>query len=132
MAEADAGDDAEVARLPVPCLVVLVGPSSAGKSTWAAAHFGPDEIVSSDRLRAVVGHGEDDLDATDDAFALLDRIIDLRLGRRLTTVVDPLGLDAERRRRYREQASQHGVPCVAVGFDTPADVCRSRNRAQRH
>jgi len=60
-----------VVQVPQPCLVVLVGPSSAGKSTWAAAQFEPDEIVSSDRLRAVVGRGEDDLEATDDAFALL-------------------------------------------------------------
>jgi alkanesulfonate monooxygenase SsuD/methylene tetrahydromethanopterin reductase-like flavin-dependent oxidoreductase (luciferase family)/predicted kinase len=132
MAEADAGDGTEVARLPVPCLVVLVGPSSSGKSTWAAAHFAPDEIVSSDRLRGVLGHGEDDLDATEDAFALLDRIVDLRLGRRLTTVVDTLGLDAERRRLYREQAAARGVPVVAVGFDTPPATCRERNRAQRH
>ena len=69
--------------LPVPCLVVLVGPSASGKSTWAEAQFEPDEIVSSDRLRAVVGHGEDDLDATADAFALLDTIVDRRLSRGL-------------------------------------------------
>ena len=66
--------------------------------TWAAEQFAPDEIVSSDRLRAVVGHGEDDLDATDDAFALLDTIVEHRLVRGLTTVVDTLGLDDERRR----------------------------------
>ena len=41
--------------IPAPCLVVLVGPGASGKSTWAAAHFRPDEVVSSDRLRAVVG-----------------------------------------------------------------------------
>ena len=58
-------DHDELTRLPVPCLVVLVGPSSVGKSTWAAAHFAADEIVSSDRLRAVVGYAEDDLDATE-------------------------------------------------------------------
>src|SRR3954453_9751576 len=97
--------------LPVPCLVVLVGPSASGKSTWAEAQFAPDEIVSSDRLRAVVGHGEDDLDATADAF------VERRLARGLTTVVDTLGLDHDRRRGYREQAAAHGVPCVAVGFD---------------
>src|SRR4051812_21839192 len=121
------GED-EVASLPQPCLVVLVGVSSAGKSTWAAAQFAPDEIVSSDRLRAVVGHGEDDLDATVDAFALLDTIVEQRLGRGLTTVVDTLGLDPERRKRYREVAARHGVDCVAVGFDATAATCRARNR----
>jgi F420-dependent oxidoreductase-like protein len=114
--------------LPAPCLVVLVGPSGSGKSTWAAAQFAADEIVSSDRLRAVVGRGEDDLDATGDAFALLDAIVEQRLGRGLTTVVDTLGLDPVRRRAWRDAAARHDVPCVAVGFDVAAEVCRARNR----
>src|SRR5262245_57444330 len=64
-------DDATPAEvvLPAPCLVVLVGMSGSGKSTWAGAHFAPEQIVSSDILRAVVGAGEDDITASDDAFA---------------------------------------------------------------
>ena len=80
--------------LPSPCLVVLVGMSGSGKSTWAAAHFAPEQIVSSDMLRAAVGAGEDDMTASDDAFALLEQIVERRTQRRLTTVVDTLGLDA--------------------------------------
>ncbi|MGZ7014776.1 MAG: TIGR03560 family F420-dependent LLM class oxidoreductase, partial [Acidimicrobiales bacterium] len=117
------------ALLPVPCLVVLVGPSASGKSTWAEEQFAPDEIVSSDRLRGVVGHGPDDLDATDDAFALLDTIVEHRLARGLTTVVDTLGLDDERRRHHRDRAAHHRVPCVAVAFDIDPAECRARNRA---
>ena len=115
--------------LPVPCLVLLVGPSASGKSTWAEAQFAADEIVSSDRLRAVVGHGEDDLDATADAFALLDAIVDHRMRRGLTTVIDTLGLDDDRRRQHRELAEAHGVPCIAVGFDVDPEECRARNRS---
>jgi F420-dependent oxidoreductase-like protein len=114
----------------VPCLVVLVGPSGSGKSTWAAEQFDADEIVASDRLRAVVGEAEDDLDATDDAFALLDTIVEHRLRRRLTTVVDTLGLDPERRQAYVDRARAHGLPAVAVGFDVPADEVRARNRSR--
>jgi len=44
-----------VAPIPDPALVVLVGPSGSGKSVWAAEHYRPQEVVSSDRLRAVVG-----------------------------------------------------------------------------
>ena len=119
-------------QVPLPCVVVLVGPSGSGKSTWAAAHFSPDEIVASDRLRAVVGRGEDDLEATDDAFALLDRILEQRSRRRLTTIVDTLGLDALRRSPDREVAAAHGLPCVAVGFDVSAAECRARNRERAH
>lgn len=117
-------------RLPAPCLVVLVGPGAAGKSTWAAAHFAPDQVVSSDRLRAVVGSGEDDITASADALRLVDDIVGARVGRGLTTVVDTLGLDADRRSTWRELAAAAGVPCVAVAFDTAPAVCRERNRAR--
>jgi predicted kinase len=63
------------AVIPDPALVVLVGVAGAGKSTWAAERYLPGEIVSSDQLRAVVGSGEHDLDASQDAFALLDQIV---------------------------------------------------------
>ena len=118
----------EIRNLPSPCVVILVGPGAAGKSTWAAEGFAPDTVVSSDRLRAVVGTGEDDLDASTDAFALLEQIVRLRLERRLTTVIDTLGLDRERRTGWLALARQHGLPCVAVAFDTSAAECRRRNR----
>nr|WP_167206265.1 LLM class flavin-dependent oxidoreductase [Kribbella shirazensis] len=115
-------------KLPSPCVVVLVGPGASGKSTWAAEHFGPDLVVSSDRLRALVGAGEDDISASADAFALLDVVVRQRIGRRLTTVVDTLGLDKERRLEWLGLARSAGMACVAVAFDTPAEECRRRNR----
>ena len=118
----------EELKLPSPCVVILVGPGASGKSTWAAERFGAELIVSSDRLRALVGAGEDDIAASADAFALLEEVVRQRIGRRLTTVIDTLGLDRERRLRWLGLAQQAGMPCVAVGFDTPADECRRRNR----
>ena len=117
-------------NLPSPCVVVLVGPGASGKSTWADRHFPARQIVSSDRLRALVGAGEDDLAASTDAFALLDDVVRRRLTRRLTTVIDTLGLDAGRRTGWVALAREHGLPCVAVAFDTPAAECRARNRAR--
>lgn len=116
------------AVIPDPALVVLVGPSGSGKSTWAAARYRSAEIVSSDQLRGVVGSGEHDLDASADAFALLDQIVAARLRRGLTTVVDTLGFDPERRRAQRELAQRAGMPAVAVRFGTDAAECRRRNR----
>jgi len=116
--------------LPDPALVVLVGASGSGKSTWAASRYRDAEVVSSDALRAVVGSGEHDLDASTDAFALLEQVVAARLGRRLTTVVDTLGTDAIRRRAWRDAARAVGLPAVAVVLDTPAGVCRARNAAR--
>jgi F420-dependent oxidoreductase-like protein len=115
-------------RLPDPCLVVLVGATAAGKSHWAAEWFHPDQVVSSDRLRAVVGRGERDVRASRDAFEVLDLIVAKRLARRLTTVIDTTGLERGRRDAWRAVAERHGVPAHAVVFDPPAAVVRRRNR----
>lgn len=121
-------DDADaVQRFSHPCVVVLAGAAGSGKSTWAAAHFARSEIVSTDALRAAVGTGPADLDATADAFAVADLVIDARLRRRLTTVVDTLGLDPERRRSYLDRARAAALPAVLVVLDTAASLCRSRN-----
>ena len=117
-------------RLPDPCLVVLVGATAAGKSRWAAQWFEPDEVVSSDRLRAVVGAGERDQRASRDAFEVLDLIVAKRLARKLTTVIDSTGLDTARRTAWRELAGRHGVPAFAVVHDAPAALVRERNRAR--
>lgn len=115
-------------ELPDPALVVLVGPAGAGKSTWAASHYRDAEVVSSDALRERVGTGRADLDAGDDAFAVLEAIVAARLRRGLTTVVDTLGLDATRRRAWLAAGRAAGIGCVAAVFDTPGGLCRARNR----
>ncbi len=115
-------------QLPSPGLVVLVGPSGSGKTTWARQHFATNEVLSSDALRAVVGSGEGDLDASVDAFAVLDAVLAARLRRGLTTVLDTLGLDADRRQDAVAAGRAVGLPVVAVRFSTALDVCRRRNR----
>jgi F420-dependent oxidoreductase-like protein len=117
-------------RLPDPCLVVLVGPTASGKSHWAREWFAPEQIVSSDRLRAAVGAGERDQRASRDAFEVLDLIVAKRLRRRLITVIDSTGLEAGRRDAWRSLAERHGVPAYAVVFDAPAALVRERNRAR--
>lgn len=114
--------------VPDPALIVLIGASGAGKSTWAAAHYRAAEIVSSDALRGIVGSGPHDLDASDDAFVLLEQILAARVRRGLTSVVDTLGTDVPRRRAWRELARSAGLPAVVVIFDVDAAECRRRNR----
>jgi F420-dependent oxidoreductase-like protein len=119
---------AGVTRLPDPCLVVIVGPAGCGKSTWAARSFQPEQVISSDRMRALVGTSEKDQRAGTAAFEVLDLIVDHRLRRRLTTVVDSTALEAGRRRSYVERAHRHKIPVVAAVFDVPEREVRRRNR----
>lgn len=116
--------------VPGPALVVLVGPAGSGKTTWARAHFAANEVVSADALRATVGSGEADLDASVDAFAVLDAVVAARVRRGLTTVVDTLGLDTPRRRELIDLGRAAGLPCVAVVFTTDLETCRARNRTR--
>lgn len=117
-------------KLPSPSLIVLVGPSGSGKTTWARKHFAAGEVVSSDALRAMVGAGEDDQSASPAAFELLERIVEERLRRDLTVVIDTLGYDDESRLRWIEQAHGAGVPAHAIVFDTPPHVCEERNQSR--
>ena len=83
---------AEHRGLPDPALVVLVGASGSGQvHLGRRGRYRREEVVSSDALRGVVGSGPHDLDASEDAFALLEPIVAARLGRGLATVVDTLG-----------------------------------------
>lgn len=115
-------------RLPDPCLVVLVGASGCGKSTWAVEQFGAWRVVAADDLRAIVGRHEHDQRASKDAFDLLERIADARLRRRFTTVLDTTGLDAKWRRRWTDLARKRGVPVHAVLFDVDERTVRARNK----
>jgi F420-dependent oxidoreductase-like protein len=117
-------------RLPDPCLVILVGATASGKSHWASQHFPADQIVSSDRLRAVVGTGERDQRASKDAFEVLDLIVAKRLRRRLTTVIDSTGLDLKRRKAWRSLADQNKMAAYAIKFETPEHLVHERNKAK--
>jgi alkanesulfonate monooxygenase SsuD/methylene tetrahydromethanopterin reductase-like flavin-dependent oxidoreductase (luciferase family)/predicted kinase len=114
--------------IPEPALVWLVGPAGSGKSTWARQTFRSEEIVSTDELRARVGSGTADLDASADAFHVAELIATRRIGRGLTTVIDSLGFDDGLRARLSAAAAAAGLERLIVVFDTPPALCRERNR----
>lgn len=117
-------------KLPAPSLIVLIGPSGSGKTTWANAHFARGGIVSSDAIRAMVGAGEDDQTAGTVAFEILERVVDERVRRGLTVVIDTLGLDRESRRRWVGKARAADIPAHAVTFETPPATNERRNAAR--
>jgi protein phosphatase len=113
--------------VPQLCLVVLVGASGSGKSTFARAHFAGTEVVSSDACRGMVSDDESDQAASADAFELLHFIVGRRLARGRLTVVDATNVQPEARRQLVALAKDHDVLPVAVVLDLPERVCLDRN-----
>jgi F420-dependent oxidoreductase-like protein len=111
-------------------VVVLVGPSGTGKTTWAHSQFASSEVVSSDALRAMVGIDEDDQIAGTAAFRLLDEIVIERINRKLTTVIDTTGLNAENRLNWVKRAHQGDLPIYAVLFTSSLESVESPDEAK--
>ena len=116
-------------ELPIPelSLVVLIGASGSGKSTFARAQFRPTEVISSDFCRGLVADDENDQSATKDAFDLLHYIAGKRLAAGRLTVVDATSVQPEARRPLVALAREHDVLPVAVVLDLPERVCLERN-----
>ncbi len=112
---------------PSEAMVMLIGPSGAGKSTWAAQHFGADQVVSSDACRALVAGDAADQAANADAFKVLHIIVEARLRRGLLTVVDATNLQAGARRTLLRYAHSAGRPVVAIIFDVSLARCLRQN-----
>ena len=116
--------------LPDPSLVVLIGPSGSGKSSFARAHFAPTEVISSDFCRGLVADDENDQAASADAFAVLHFIAGRRLAQPRLTVVDATNVQREARRPLIELAKQHDLFPVAIVLDMPETLCQERNRSR--
>ena len=110
--------------IPELSLVVLVGVTGSGKSTFARAHFTPTEVISSDFCRGLVADDENDQSATRDAFEVLRFIAGKRLAARLT-VVDATSVQPEARRELVLLAREHDVLPVAIVLDLPERLCAS-------
>jgi protein phosphatase len=117
-------------EIPDFALVVLIGASGSGKSTFAAKHFAPTEVISSDHCRALVSDDETDQSVSADAFELVKAIAEKRLKHRKLTVIDATNVRMPDRKAWVELARRwHALP-IAVVVDPGIDVCVERNRAR--
>src|SRR5690349_8362733 len=113
--------------IPELSLVVLVGISGSGKSSFAKKHFKETEILSSDKCRGIVSDDENNQAATNDAFELLHFTASKRLKNGLLTVVDATNVQPEARKPLVQSAKNYHCLPVAIVLDVPEKVCEERN-----
>ncbi|HEX8235954.1 MAG TPA: polynucleotide kinase-phosphatase [Abditibacteriaceae bacterium] len=116
--------------IPELSLVVLIGASGAGKSSFARKHFKPTEVLSSDFCRGLVSDDENSLSATKDAFEVLHYIAAKRLAAGLLTVVDATNVQSEARAPLLALARQYHCLPVAIVLNVPEAVCHERNSSR--
>ncbi|KOX23488.1 metallophosphoesterase [Saccharothrix sp. NRRL B-16348] len=117
-------------KIPDLCLVVLIGASGSGKSTFARRHFLPTQVLSSDYFRGLVADDENDQSASAAAFETLHFVAGKRLDAGRTTVVDATNVQRSDRAQLIELAREHNVLPVAIVLDLPEEVCLARNASR--
>jgi|SRR5665213_282413 len=117
-------------EIPDFALVVLIGATGSGKSTFAAKHFLPTEIISSDHCRGLVSDDETDQAVTGDAFDLVRTIAEKRLKHRKLTVIDATNVRSADRKGWIEVARRwHALP-VALVIEPGVNICIERNKTR--
>jgi protein phosphatase len=116
--------------LPELSLVVMVGASGSGKSSFARRHFKASEVLSSDYCRGLVSDDENDMAATDDAFEVLHFIGRKRLAAGKLTVIDATNVQLEARKPLIALAREFHCLPVAIVLNLDQKLCQERNLAR--
>ena len=119
-----------IVRLVRPSVVILCGPAGCGKSTFAARHFRETQVLSSDRMRALVSDDEADQRFQTQAFALLHFLISQRLSINRICLVDSTALTRSARTSLLEVARQYQAPATLVLLNVPLETCIARDAAR--
>lgn len=111
--------------IPDPALIVLIGAAGSGKSTLART-WPSTQVLELDHFRAMVSDCAGDQSATLSAATVLHTVLEARLARKRTTVIDATNTEQHVRAGLVEIARSYRVPTVALLVCTPADVCVER------
>lgn len=114
-------------QLPELSLIVLIGPSGSGKSSFGKKHFKPTEVISSDYCRGLISDDENNQAVTQEAFDLLHTITAKRLALGKLTVIDATNVQAEARKPLLQLAKQYHALPIAIVFKMSARLCLDRN-----
>ena len=113
---------------PELSLVLMIGASGSGKSTFAHQHFLETEVLSSDFFRGMVSNDESDQSATKDAFEILHYVLEKRLAAGRLTVIDATNVQKEARRPLIDLAKKYHFFVAAIALNLPESLCHERNQ----
>ncbi|MGH2485812.1 MAG: AAA family ATPase, partial [Ktedonobacterales bacterium] len=116
-------DSSDTIAIPNLSLVVIIGASGSGKSTFARTHFQPTEVLSSDEYRAIVGDDPNDQTVTREAFDALHYVAGLRLKLGRLVVVDATNVKPPDRAALVHLARVHDMPPVAIVLNLDERLC---------
>jgi protein phosphatase len=114
--------------IPELSLVVLIGASGSGKSSFAKKHFKPTEVISSDFCRGLICDDENNQAVSKDAFAVVHYIAAKRLAAGKLTVIDATNVQKEDRKHSLELAREYHCLPVAIALNLPEYICSDRNQ----
>lgn len=116
-------------RIEIPefALVVMVGATSGGKSTFAKKYFKETEILSSDFFRGMVSDDENNQKVSKEAFDLLYYAANKRLDLMKTTVIDATNVQHDARKVAIQMARDQNVHSVAIVLNLPEKILQERN-----
>ncbi len=115
-------------KIPEFSLVVLIGPSSSGKTIFAKNHFKESEVISTDYCCYLISDDENNQSVSNDALRLMHFLTDLRLNLRKLTVIDAENISENTRYNLLEIASKHHCLKVAIVFNLSENILYQRNK----
>lgn len=110
-------------------LAVLIGLSGSGKSTFAS-RFPASWRVCLDQFREMATDDAADQSATPTAAQIQNLLLEARLARGLTTLVDATNVMPHVRAGLLARARYFQRPAVAVLLDVPLATCLARNHSR--
>ncbi len=109
-------------------IVLLVGPSGAGKGWWWKSRYAPHQVLSLDELRLRLTDDVADQGVNAAAVEIRRIVLEHRAQRGLPTVLDSTNCRLEHRGPILAVARRWHRPTIAVVFHTPLQVCKDRQQ----